>query len=223
MDKVCALDWVLLLEYIKAFLSWPPMALVIAILFITRFRDAINDLLGRVVEGKILGQEIKAAHPKQTAAVVEDMLAKASVGQVPASTPPTLPPELIGDPNAPAAIEWVKNNPTETVVEYKKLMLSYGSERLFNRIYGTQIELLKFLAHSETPVHLKQLATFHEEHQTKAGSAEYFIKDYVGFLLAFGVIKCEGEENSQVYSITNHGVEFLSYIKKHYPQNQRPY
>lgn len=226
---MCAIDWTVLLEYIKVLISWPPIALVIAILLITRFRSAIDDFLKRVVEGNILGQIFKAVPPPQQTAlsgVTEDRLAiaaeanrrpngtQANEGQDP------LPPELAGDPIAPAAVAYVRSNPAQTVIEYKRVLFAYNAERLFTRIYGTQVALLEFLAsRPEAPAPLALLARFHEEHQQKSGSTEYQLRDYVSFLVGFGVVTVTGQENSYQYSISQHGVEFLSYIKANYATN----
>lgn len=218
----------MLLEYIKVLLSWPPIALVIAVLFIARFRGAIDDFLKRLVEGNIFGQAFKAVPPPQqsgSAGAKEDRLALAAeaVPPTPApagQVPDQLPPQLAGDPLAPAAVAYVRNNPAETVIEYKRVLFAYNSERLFMRIYGTQVVLLEFLAlRPETPSPMSVLAQFHDEHQQKAGSTEYQLRDYVNFLVGFGVVAVFGQESAYEYKITQHGVEFLSYIKANYPAN----
>jgi len=38
-------------------------------------------------------------------------------------------------------------------------------------------------------------------------------------LVNFGVVAVGGQENAYVYTITQYGVEFLSYIKANYPAN----
>lgn len=226
---MCAINWQMLLEYIKVFLSWPPIALAIAILFISRFRGAIDDFLKRLVEGTIFGQAFKAVPPPQqsgSSGATEDRLAlaaEAAPQPIHAQTdgvPDQLPPELAGDPQASSAVAYVRSNPAQTVIEYKRILFAYNSERLFIRIYGTQIELLEFLAsRPDTPALLSHLAKFHDEHQQKAGSTEYQLRDYVNFLVGFGVAAVSGQETAHEYKITQHGVEFLSYIKANYPVN----
>lgn len=224
-----AIDWQVLLEYIKVLLSWPPIALVIAILFISRFRGAIDDFLKRLVEGNIFGQAFKAVPPPQQTALpgaTEDRLAMAAQANVPPNGVQAgegqgqLPPELAGDPLAPAAVAYVKGNPAQTVIEYKRVLFAYNAERLFTRIYGTQVALLEFLAsRPESSAPLPLLAQFHEEHQQKVGNTDYQLRDFVNFLVGFGVVAVAGQENAFRYSITQHGVEFLSYIKTNYPAN----
>ncbi len=224
---MCSVDWSMLLEYIKVLFSWPPVALVISVLLVARFRSAIDDFLKRIVEGNIFGQVFKAVPPPQqsgsTGAKQDQLIIAAettppAAGGQQAEPQDALPPELAGDPQAPAAVAFVRANPGQTVIEYKKLLFAYNSERLFVRIFGTQIELLEFLAsRPETPTPLPLLTQFLDEHHKKANNTEYQLRDYVNFLVSFGVISVSGPENSFEYRITQHGVEFLSYIKSNYP------
>jgi len=225
---MCSVDWQMLLEYIKVLFSWPPIALVIAIIFIARFRGAIDDFLNRLVEGNIFGQVFKAVPPPQQAGstgATEDRLAMAAeaapqAGNQVAQAQEALPPELANDPLASAALAYVRGNPVQTVIEYKRVLFAYNSERLFVRIYGTQIALLEFLAsRPDAPASLAQLAKFVEEHHQKAGSAVYQPRDYVNFLVGFGVVAMSGPENALEFKITQQGVEFLAYIKANYPDS----
>jgi hypothetical protein len=232
---MCAIDWKMLLEYLKVFLSWPPVALLIAMLFVSRFRTAIDDFLKRLVEGNIFGQKFTAVPPpqqKDNANPIEDPLALAAEASAQASTTGTLqtdeqlPPELTNEPFAREAINYARQHPVETVIEYRKLLFNYGAERLFARIYGTQISLLEFLkTKSGTPSSLAELMPFHDEHQRKAEDTSYQIRDYMNFLINWGVIAASGEENAHEYRIKDYGIEFLSYIKANYPLewNKRAY
>lgn len=206
MGFMCEINWVLLLDYVKVLLSWPVIALVTLLVFISRFKVAIDDLLGRLVEGNILGQGFKAIPPQQANmhSIQDD----------------PLPLELAGEPDAAQAIAWVRSNPAQIVIEYKKLFFYYNSERLFTRIYGTQVALLEFLAsRPDEPASLPLLAKFHVLHQQKVGSTAYQLRDYINFLVSYGVISVSGEDGSHTYVITKYGVEFLSYIKSNYPMN----
>lgn len=232
---MCDVDWQLVLEYLKVFLSWPPIALLIAIVFVARFRSAIDDFLKRLVEGNVFGQVFKAVPPSQKAdppGAAENRLAVAAeaaplaAAVVDQGAGERLPPELAGDPLAPAAVAYVRNNPAQTVIEYKRVLFAYNAERLFTRIYGTQIALLEYLAGKQgVAVPLAELAKFHEEHQQKSGRTDYQIRDYINFLASFGVVATSGKENAFEYRITQHGVEFLSYLKANYPAdwNQRAF
>lgn len=168
-----------------------------------------------------MGQEVNAAPPLQQPAVPitsEDRLTYAT-GVVPeTSGGVALPPELVGDPTAERAVEYVKANPANTVIEYRRVLYAFNAERLFNSIFGTQVELLEYLAlHPEAAIPMQALAQFHDKHQKLVGSTEYTLRNYLNFLVSFGVISVLGPENAFEYKITQHGVEFLSYIKSAYP------
>lgn len=232
---MCDVNWVLLLEYAKIIFAWPPIALVIALVFFKWFQLSIQGFLNRATEANVLGQTVKAAPPevqREVQGTTEDRLTQAAEAQstqgASVTTPEnvSLPPELQNDPQAQLAITYVKNNPVQTVIEYKRLFFSYNCERLFNSIYGTQISLLEFLAARPTEsVTLPEVAPFHSAHQAQVGRTEYQLRDYVNFLLVFGVVSADGSPESLHYRITQHGVEFLSYIKANYPSawNQRAY
>lgn len=216
---MCEIDWKILLEYLKVILSWPPIALVIAMLLIPR--GAIGDFLKRVVQGNFFGQEFKAVLPTQQTEgnVTEDGLTLAAKNN-PQTQQETvvLPAELANEPYAQEAVNYVRNNPVETVIEYRRLSFNYNAERLFASIYGTQISLLEFLASNpETPSNLGALVQFHDDHQRRTENTNYQIRDYMNFLISQGVVKVSGEENAHQYYITEHGIQFLSYIKANYP------
>jgi len=223
---MCEFNWLLLLDYLKVLLSWPPMALVIALVFLYRFKLAIEGLLARVTEGELFGQKIKAAAPSQSleSTSADDYLTKivesrpqSNAQSVEAVVEP-LPAELADEPDAQSAIKWVKENPVQTVVEYKKLMLHITFERIFNMIYGTQISLLEFLASRPADsIPITQLAKFHMEHLSKVSSSHYQEQDYMNFLVINGVINVSPLADQLGYSITQHGIQFLAYIKAMYP------
>ena len=207
------------------------MSVVIAIILIYRFRDAIDSFLKRLVEGNFFGQQFKAVPPSQlqrdTFPANRDGLATALPdAALTAAMAETIPADLAQDPNAQAAIGFVRTNPVQTVVEYMRLSFNYNSERLFNRIYGTQIALLTRLSiHPEQSVKLSQLVEFHETHQTISGRTDYQIRDYIQFLISFGVVSRAGALDDSDFRITQQGIQFLSYIKANYPTlwNQRTF
>lgn len=223
---MCEFNWLLLLDYLKVVLSWPPIALVIALVFFRRFQSAIEGLLARVTEGELFGQKIKAVAPNQSLepASTDDYLT--NVVETPPHTDTqsletvsdALPAELADDPHAAASITWVKRNPVETVIEFKKQMLNLSFERNFNMIYGTQISLLEFLASRPTDViPITQLAKFHLEHLSKVGESNYQLQDYMNFLVINGLMTEVPLANQKGYSIAPHGIQFLAYIKANYP------
>jgi len=215
--------WTGCTEILKIILSWPPIALLMLIIIISIFKDQIASLLGRVTSGKILGNEFQTAPINQlneAAHIAKDsLLAKAeSVGIIKSKTD-DLENKInskLSDPANPA-IDYIINNPYETLNEYQRVLRSLNFEIILNRIFGTQIKLLELLASqptmSFTPI---QLYHFYQEHQKLIGSNDYQVRDYFNFLIQFNVIRVSGTDNNHTFSITEHGLDFLSYIKSNY-------
>ena len=233
---MCEFNWLLILEYAKVLLGWPPIALLISMIFFWRFRNSIGGLIERVTEGNLLGQTFKATPPveqQRDAGGAESNRLISSISennqqpQIPeGNTLPDLPPELINDQFARSAINYVIDNPIQTVIEYKKLLFQYNSERLFNSIFGTQISLLEYLASQKSKGgSLSELSQFHTKHQEIIGRDEYPLRDYLGFLVGFGVIYPGSSAEGEHFYITQDGIDFLSHIKIAYPTNwhQRPF
>ena len=227
-SKMCNANWELILEYLKVFFNWPPMAVVMCVLLVTIFRGAIENLIKRLTEGDILGQKFKAVPPQALDVDLSSGIEQLSEKAVEASSeavpnqgpaPDELPFELRGDPNAATAIEYVKKNPVQMVVDYKRLTAAYNNERLFGRVFGSQIRLLEHLAtYPNGWFTLPQLGFFHAEHQRQVGRTDYQLAPYVDFLLAAGVLEVSGTAGPHHYKITQAGVDFLSYIKANYPR-----
>lgn len=181
-------DWKLILEYLRVLLTWPPVVLVIFVIFSFKFTKSINQLIGRIIKAKIFGQEIdvapdqskvyaeKESLPGRSARTIGSFKVKNARRNMP------LPPELENDPHAKDAIQWVKQNPELTVVEYKKVSTYLGFERLFNAIYGTQISLLDFLAlRPNEAIEVAQLVKFHKDYLDRPGSVSYEFSAYIIF------------------------------------------
>jgi len=226
----------MLLSFVKVVLSWPPIALVIAILLTFTFRKAIEDFLKRLVSARIMGNEFNAPHREQqqeSKGVGEDLFAKAVEAQptvaadsvAPQHPQPPLPPELANDPQGIAAVDYARKNPIQTVIEYRRINSLYRAEWLMNRIYGTQISLLEQLADNpDAPVQMSQISWHYAKHQLIANNTSYQIKDYLGFLITSGVLAVSGPQDASLYKITQFGLEFLSYIKATFSNwNQRSF
>jgi hypothetical protein len=225
---VCEVNWNMILEFLKIVLSGPPMALVIALLILGLFHFEIRGFLSRLVEGNVLGQSFRASPPFERqpdrAPPEDDPLKKAA--EVRSSDPVKLPPELESDPQARAAIDFVRSNPVQTVIEYKRLLTHLNWERVFNLIYGTQVQLLSFLAGRPSEgATMQELSSFHAQHQKEVGNTSYQLRDYLNFLRNFGLVDVEGPSDAMRFRISQYGLEFLSYIKSAYVEawNRRSY
>ena len=224
---MCAINWLVLLEYLKVLLSWPPIALIIAIVLATRFHESVRDFFGRLTEGKFLGAELKAAIPQPTAqqreVPADDPLRSAILvphhggAQVDYNL---LPPNLRDDDLARRQLEYTITNPGQTVVGYRQALAALKNEQLFQAIYGTQIEMLVFLKGVKAEMPLTELVQFHDKHVAlvKNLSSPASLAHFMNFLVTWNVVRVAGEPNNQRYAITDNGLEFLDYIQQNYPQ-----
>lgn len=215
--------WTGYTEILKIILSWPPIALLMLIIIISKFKDQIASLLGRVTSGKLLGNEFQTAPINQLneASHVEkdSLLEKAVSVGITKSKSDVLENKNNSKESAPnnPAIEYIINYPNETFNEYQRVLRSLNFEILLNRIFGTQIKLLELLASEPTiSFTTPQLYHFYQEHQKLIGSNDYQIRDYFNFLIQFNAMSVSGTENNHSFKITEHGIEFLSYIKSNY-------
>lgn len=131
-----------------------------------------------------------------------------------------IPPEL-DNPEGTVAINYVKANPVHTVLLYRHLLNNYNSERLFNSIYGTQINLLQFMDSNSGGTELRDMMNFHTKHQQLAKRTDYSLQDYIKFLADFGAIEPKKSSfpkpPNTYYAITEFGHYFLNYIRQQYP------
>lgn len=223
---MCSFNWVLALEYFKVVLSWPPITFVILAIFFWRFETPLKNLIDRIVEGSILGSTFKASatleQQQKDGVEIEDRLATkaASLQSNPTRADDLALAsslELPNDEQTLNAINYVRGHPVETVAEYKRLFFQFTCEKLFNCIFGTQVEMLTFLeASGDIPQPLANLVKFHLDHQRKIRRTEYQIGPFINFLVTQGMMTFEGDTTNPQYKITPNGINFLSYIRATY-------
>lgn len=209
---MCELDWPLILDYLKVILNWPPIALILGIIFFTFFKVGINNFLGRVTEGTIFGNSFKASpqSPNAQSTGIEKLTQHNEKNVVDES-------HLIEqlkkeEPDAENVIAFVKSNPAYTVIEYKKLLNNIQFERCFNAIYGTQISLLDTCLARDGKITYKDLMAFHNQHQNLSNTNSYPLNQYIEFLIGFNLTIPKFD----YFEITPIGASFLSYIKTAY-------
>ena len=194
---MCDIDWKLFLEYLRVFLSWPVVALILGVFVIKAFGSGIRGLLGRIVKGEGYGITIEA--------------------QPQAADPPkSNAPKELSDTDATE--KWVRENPKLAIEEYTKAYNSFRWERALNLIYGTQIDLLVYLAsQGDAGEKYTNLTKFHSEHQRRVGNTRYPFADYMTFLQSLGFILFDNANS--VVKIQPYGIGFLDHIKGWYPDS----
>lgn len=227
---MCEISWTLVLEYLRVFLSWPFLTFATLFVLSARFRPELGRLIDRIRKVNFAGAAISAAASQTSLTAAEDPLQafeNAIALEAKEATSQGLPPSLIGDPDAPKAIELIKKHPAAAVAQFKALYFDYSAEKLLNRIFGTQVSMLEWLADIRPleGARLDEVAEFHKRHQQLAGREDYQLRSYLEFLLSFGVLTVEGTPAQPIYKITAPGLFFLSYIKANYPTiwNQKAY
>ena len=186
----------IIFQYFQLFLGWPVIILILGIIFLKWFKEPISDFFRRLVKGEAYGVRIEASSP---------------LGQ---QKEATQPPQLRTQDEIK---EYVKENPERVIKEYARLLREYWFERIFNLIFGTQIELLEYLSKkgSDGDKYVN-LTGFYTKFVMRAGSASYQIGDYFGFLKGMRLTEYAGEGSELSVKITPFGVDFLFYIKSQY-------
>jgi len=235
---MCDVDWELLLEYLKVLFSWPPMVVLIAIICFVRFDSKIRELLGKVREVTVLGAKI-AIDQSQNQAIANppvidlpgDGVSEAGIATPPPLTASNTAPasdrfydpnivNLMPEPDEAAiqrAIDFAILKPGQTVAEYVLMNFHLHCERAFNVIFGTQVEIIEFLAVADNIKAQADIVPFYERHVRLAGVGDQDLVRYLGFLTSQKFIQGAGTQTEPAYQITEIGRSFLRYIKERYP------
>ncbi len=195
----CLANWPLVLEYLKVLLSWPPIVLLLALLFAKRLQTPVVDLLARVrkwksfgVEAELADQQVVAA--KMPAAEAEDLLTHNS------------------------------SDPVRARAEILRIWQLFNFERWFNVIYGSQIRLLehlRLLGAVGAPV--AELDPFYDEHLSLAKEHAAAKDNFLGFLKHTGVIEFFADGDTTKVRISNLGNMFLTHIRQSYGSSARAF
>lgn len=191
--ETCFANWPLILEYLKVFLSWPPVVLLIVLLLTPTLAPTITELARKLRKGKAAGFEFELDQEQKA---------------------PPLPSLDAGD-----QLSQIAHDPARARSEILKWWNAARAENAFNRIFGTQVRMLEFLESKEpSGVVEAELQPFYTEHQkivdtlpNAQGSPSWAA--FVGFLQSYGYVVYEERNGLQYVRITTLGIGFLSYIK----------
>lgn len=228
-EQLCTFDWVLLLEYLKVFFSWPVAAAGIVFVFLRQFKPNIALLIDRIQAAAFAGASISAPIIEAQKQAAEQGIpqenrleeAAGAVGAAPSHNHQepnrSLPPDVEAAlPDVDRMITYVLENPGPTIAEYVRLLQAYNCEKAVTTIFGTQIELLNFLKESGQPKSVQELAPFHHKHQQHGGSPTYSLDQYIHYLVAMSLIESVKALPTS-YRLSEFGLKFLDYIKVQYP------
>jgi hypothetical protein len=206
----------LILRYLDVILRWPLAVAVVGLTGMFLFKRPFSNFLSRITKAGGYGFELSAVNPQtQVTPTMEPAAPElaTAVHQAPQQA------QLHGPPMVPQhVLQYVRDNPGAVVEDYLRVFNGYRYERAFNALYGTQIDLLQYLASKGTDGEAyTNLAPFYEEFRRRAGETRYQMPDYVRFLQINGLIEYVGDQINPRVRITPVGLGFLSYIRAEYP------
>ena len=195
----------IVLQYLKVLLSWPVITLILVMSFIKLFKDPISDFIRRLIKGEAYGVKFQASNPAEQKKDAKEI--------------PQIQPEN--------EIErYVKDNPKEAIQTIIDISRKFRFERIFNIIYGTQINLLVHLnTKGESGDKYINVLSYYNDFIARSRLYSAKIEDYFGFLHSMQLIEFFGEGTSFSVRITPEGAHFFSYIRSEYPAtfNYKPF
>lgn len=212
----------LVLRYLDLIFRWPVAIVMLGLTAMLLFKKPISDFLSRMTRAEGYGFKVNAASQEQRgeavkkpdtpelANVVDQVRTPAPAGEHQA--PPLVPQQ---------AIQYVQQHPAQVIEEFLRVFNGYRFERALNLLYGTQIDLLQFLASKGAQgEEYTNLTPFYEEFRRRIGQTKYQMPDYVRFLHHLGFTEYVGQAANPQFKlrITPSGLGFLSYIRGEYPQ-----
>jgi len=231
LNEFCFIDWLTILEYLKVFISWPVAIVSVIALLILHFKQNIAALIDRIEKASFPGGSISTPiaeaqrqnaqppppieTPLQQAAEAAPIDAAPHVGGPPPNTEiePWVRESI---PDVDLLINYVLNNPGPTISEYGRTVLALNSERTFNSIFGTQVEVLERLASATPAMTRQEISPYHHKNQQLLGNAEYSLDQYIAYMIRTELVEID-PANLDAYRLTTFGLRFLNYIKTAYP------
>ena len=198
----------MILNYVQALVSWPGITLVLGLVAMYQFHDAVLSFLKRRdVKVEAYGWSLTAANPTEQRQEVKDFKEN---------------PEFKSNTDLE---KYIRENPQEVIREYLRAFNGYRFQRAYNLIFGSQMNLLEYLsskgAEGEKYVNL---LPFYNKFVSLSNLQSAQFADYLGFLKDSLFIEYIGESSDLSVQITPLGVDFLTYIKSEYPTtyNSKP-
>lgn len=207
----------LALEYLKVVI-WPYIVIVVC----KQFDSEMKNFITRIKGVKGAGVEVNASLDQDISKEpmeLPDLKEKSnqeniegSSGQINENT------EGSGSFSELSKVEKDKINETaESLakdIKIEFLEKSLDNERVYGRIYGSQIELLEMLRSNVGGIAFQEISAFYDEKKKIFPVlSTYTIGNYLKFLESNGLVKSSSENDKYSYAITTKGIDFLSYIE----------
>jgi hypothetical protein len=234
---MCEADWALIAKFTKILLSAPPLATTVALIIIFLFKSEIKNLINRV--RKAAGMEFN--DPQADGVQNEPREAFGEHDQTTSDTANKVgiaQPQGMSATISAGAVNVHIQEPFTSPVIYLDQAIEYDVsflhslndqlrfERIFSRIYGTQIELLIFLMNKDSKsINSLEASLYYGRHLSLTDRRKYTQADYLEFLIKNNLISSSGKNAFEVYKATSETEYFLQYIAWQYPNNwkAKPY
>ncbi len=189
----------IVLEYIKI-LIWP----LLVFSCICYFKTDISNFINRVCQFKISGVEIIAEQQKET-----QLESKSQIDTKTAAE--SIPSKLISDlvKNFRTEYNNITNEKNKLLndIAVRDIIIDY--ERIYNIIFGSQINLLEYLKNQQSGLPRREMELFFENvKKYNYIFVDWNLNNYINFLVQQKLIEPFGVS----YQITPKGSSFLTYI-----------
>lgn len=213
----------IVLEYLRALLSWPVITLILVLFFLKSYQQALAQFLGRITKGNIWGAEFQAhitpTQQRQEIAAVDN--ANDSVVNGDLISLKAVAFKGIALPQDTAQIttlaEKFKRDVNQDPVAMCRMFLqtveAVQFERIYQLILQSQIDLLVYLARQkESGASEESLRPYYERYTQHNFPVNYEFPNFLGFLMDVHFVLKQTDERITVYRISPRGLSFLSYL-----------
>lgn len=198
--------------------SWPVAATAMVVFFIVVFREPLSAKLADLLKVQWLGGKAEFQPPPEKQEVPQPTKEALTTGWE------TLEYERVAEKTAPVEMSIIRNAGAQPEAQRYFWFVLWHFERVWARIYKSQIELLQFLSLHPATLNDTHIM-FYDRHKSRIISSpdsrlksfllsrttdsetDYF-RDYLGFLQAMDLISVENE----TVAITPIGKGFLGFL-----------
>ncbi len=209
--------------------SWPTAILVIGLTLLITQRSSIDEFIRkRMTKAGPGGVEGGILNPQESQAELD----AASKGETAGAITPVATPGAVAEENGIGHGSGATTEPTpeenlavsEPRSQIQELSRELMFERIYNLIFGTQISVLVWLRNNLAGIWYAALANVYEQWRTNDEILKnYSLDNYIGFLIANGLIVPVEEVGGRKFRITDFGLDFLSFIDRRGYSQYKPH
>ena len=237
MTALCTANWLLILEYLKVLLSWPPIVALLGILTLMLFREQIGDLIRKIKLFKGLGIQAEmdvvalqaGSPPAEILPSAPNTLELASAMESGSSltaslsvepSPDTLEIPLTPEEELERKLRNVVHHPDLAYAEIKRLKEVAHFEWLWARIITSQVRLLSSLSLAgSSGMRLDDMFLTHLQFSKKLPEPQRLpMRAFLRFLVDNRLIEAtpKGDDGFSHFVISPYGKAFLAHVSAEY-------